>query len=652
MDSRRALRRCMQALVLLNLVLVHMTEATASERLLPLYALTLSAPWLARYREKLGYRMLWNAGVVAFAVLLGRHVLRANLASVLEDGLILAVLCQVHLLNNLRSNQRPDLLFFNAFLIAIITGYMGQDAGFALVFLAFAPCFVIGLQLLSAHRGRLTLPPETTKILVIDGLRRSGVLLALSLLAFVAWPRDFERRAFFSGTFELSGGPAPELEIGFNEELVLDRSGPVADSNKKALQVTVLEGEPTGVSPLWRGATLGQTDGALWRPLSPKQARAARAGSLAWHKTPGGLERRTDVGGARLRVAVLRFDQGTEKLFLPLTARGLTLAPEHRGRLLRTGRDGTVDTSAPGDVRYEVLLAAPTTDVEPAGTWEAQELENLRAYLQLPDNDRVALARELAQRLAERAPENGDQHDRVDLVRDHLARSYTYLAPGTPGAAGSLEEFLRGSAGGHCEFFASALATLLRSLDVPCRVVTGYRSTRWDGGGQVLEFGTRDAHAWVEVLDPTVGWYAVDASPWNAETSQGLGLWARLQSHVAAGWKGLQSFDSERRAALAGWSKGLPARGLGKLRKSPGLLVLLLVALAVALLAWQRRQARRRADAVLTYERGLKRALFERRPHETPRELLLRARSLDLPPERLARIEQATRRHEEARYAA
>lgn len=649
--GNRALRACMQTLVLLDLLFVHLTQIASTHWLAPLFVLAIAAPFLERFRERFLYRLLWNAGVLCFFGVLLQHALRADLASVLEDGLVLAVLCQVHLLNNLRSSQRPDLLFFNAFLIAIITGFMNRGVGFPVAFLVFAFAFVIGLQLLSATRGGSVLSPAVTRRMVVDGGRRAVFLLVLSMAVFLFWPRDFQRKAYFRGKFQVTTGKSAKLEIGFNEKLQLNRNQPVGGENRPALRVTLLDGATTDVSPLWRGATLGATNGGAWHPMPPGLRPVTEDPEQRWQGRRGRLDRSGLDAPGVAQVQVLRFDQDTERLFAPLGARALQLAPEHANGLLRPLRDGTIDTAETGDVRYELSLAR--SPQEPLGGRHADEIgQELLPYVELPETERIESARELAVRLRERLPQETDQHEIVAELSDHLATSFAYLPPGSEDAATSLNEFLRGNTGGHCEFFASALATMLRSLDVPCRVVTGFRSSRWDGNGRVLSFGTRDAHAWVEVNDPNAGWYAIDPSPILADAVTGASLWAELRARASSTWERVTQFDSERRAALFAWVRSLPGRGLIEVRKNPvrSTLVLLLMGLPVALVVQRRRT--RRQPAIHDYRLALRRAQVRLLPGETPRELLARARSEGVPGDRLRALAAATRTHETQRYAA
>lgn len=651
--SRAVLRVCMQVLVLLDLAFVHMTGAAGLHWLLPLFALALVAPLLERFRERPLYRLLWNGAVVAVFFGLLRHALRAELASVLEDGLVLAVLCQVHLLNNLRSDQRPDLLFFNAFLIAIMTGFMSRGLGFPIAFLAFVPCFAVGLQFLNATRDGRSLSPRAARRLALDGARRATVLLAASGLVFLFWPRDFERKAYFHGTFEMPTGGGAKLEVGFDEKLLLDRSGRVGRSNRPALRVTVLEGTPAAVPLLWRGATLGETSGRGWQPLGPAPGRGGSVADLRWRYERGRFVRDGAPPGSPTRVEVVRFEQGTERLFAPLEATELRLAPGEERRRLRPRSDGTIDVAETREVAYELALA-PGPSGALGGARRKRLTDELLPFVELPEGEHedVSVALEIAATLSGRVPADADQHALVTELSEHLSRTYAYVPPGGEGAARTLDEFLRGGAGGHCELFAASLAVMLRGVDVPCRVVTGFRASRWDAEGRVLSVGTRDAHAWVEVLDPRGGWYAVDPTPALAEQLAGASFWTRLRTSARSAWETVTDFDAERRAAFQTWLRTLPARAGAAFRARPlaGTLVVLLPGLLGAW--WLRRRRARIEGTVRAYRRALRRANLRLLPGETPRELLSRARRVETPPARLAALEAATHEHEAARYAA
>lgn len=77
----------------------------------------------------------------------------------------------------------------------------------------------------------------------------------------------------------------------------------------------------------------------------------------------------------------------------------------------------------------------------------------------------------------------------------------------------SLQSFLTSAREGHCEFFATAAALLWRTLGLPARVVVGYRGGAFNHLIDALEVREENAHAWLEVYLPEVGWHPFDPTP-------------------------------------------------------------------------------------------------------------------------------------------
>lgn len=77
---------------------------------------------------------------------------------------------------------------------------------------------------------------------------------------------------------------------------------------------------------------------------------------------------------------------------------------------------------------------------------------------------------------------------------------------------------------GYCEQFATAMAVMARTLDIPSRVVLGFTPGERIGPNQVV-VKDKNAHAWVELWMPTQGWVAFDPTPRsdgaNPETAYG-----------------------------------------------------------------------------------------------------------------------------------
>lgn len=69
--------------------------------------------------------------------------------------------------------------------------------------------------------------------------------------------------------------------------------------------------------------------------------------------------------------------------------------------------------------------------------------------------------------------------------------------------------------GGHCEYFSTAMAVLLRAGGVPCRVITGFAPGTFNLTKGAWVIRGKDAHAWVEVFLPDHGWVPYDPTPSN-----------------------------------------------------------------------------------------------------------------------------------------
>jgi protein-glutamine gamma-glutamyltransferase len=104
-----------------------------------------------------------------------------------------------------------------------------------------------------------------------------------------------------------------------------------------------------------------------------------------------------------------------------------------------------------------------------------------------------------------------------------------------------VEDFLFNRKEGHCEYFASALALMLRSVGIPSRLVSGFKGAEplSDGVWQVQD---RHAHAWVEAWTGNNVWVTLDATPALSrqqsveEVAARVGFWERLQSRTSNLW--------------------------------------------------------------------------------------------------------------------
>jgi transglutaminase-like putative cysteine protease len=173
-------------------------------------------------------------------------------------------------------------------------------------------------------------------------------------------------------------------------------------------------------------------------------------------------------------------------------------------------RDGTIlaDRPMPPGTTYRVtsaVLRVGTAELDAAGAGGGPD-PGVRYRALPPVPDRVA---DLARSLTADAP---TVLSKVRAVEAWLAVNtvYTLDIPPLPDGADAVEHFLFEDRRGYCQQVASAFAVLLRLAGVPTRVATGVvAGDRDELTGEWIVRG-RDAHAWVEVWFPGIGWQGVD----------------------------------------------------------------------------------------------------------------------------------------------
>ncbi len=638
-------------LVLSNIVFVNITGAVGMNWLVPLYSLTLAAPLLTRFVDMVPYRIMWNMGVLAIFTILLLDAQKSGIEHLLEDGLLLAAFCQVHLLNVLQRKQKPDLLFFNSFLIALVTSFFSQDLNYSAVFIVYAVLFIATMQMSTLANKDHVVEPELLRIIWRDVARKSAAVLAVTTLAFMFWPRDFQREGLVSES--MAWNPSSS-GIEFNDEVRLGRSSHTTLSNHVVMQINLKQGNAQQVPSHWRGATMDTFYNGTWISNTIYQPRYREGRDSDWMSSINRIERyKSTVDSESSALVNIQFySPKVRRLFAPLSAHRIGLdLPEDPSRSMPFS-DGTlgytaVHRPAESDItlQYSVWLATsrkpsdqvhpPVTnylnDIHPGGVPESAQRCRTNALVGL---------------------RGMPQAQRVEACRTYLANNFSYLLPGEQGAASGLEEFMSGTAGGHCEYFATALAIMLQQEGITCRLVTGYLAEEWDESRRTLTVRARHAHAWIEVWDmDRGGWYTVDPSPSGGASESTESFFAQLSKTAEEWWASVTQFDAKSRAAVFAWIANTPHRIISSFTTRPlqstGILGLVI---ATIYALW--RLIRKRVDPILAaYQKALRRAGVTRTPTETPRELLGRARQMDLPQPRLDALALATADHERSRFA-
>jgi transglutaminase-like putative cysteine protease len=106
-------------------------------------------------------------------------------------------------------------------------------------------------------------------------------------------------------------------------------------------------------------------------------------------------------------------------------------------------------------------------------------------------------------------------YDAATAIQNYLRDNYTYslTTPTRPAGMDPLYFFLFRSKKGYCEYFASAMGDMLRSLGIPTRLVNGFGPGTYDATIQSFVVRAQDAHTWVEAYFPGYGWIPFEPTP-------------------------------------------------------------------------------------------------------------------------------------------
>jgi transglutaminase-like putative cysteine protease len=132
-------------------------------------------------------------------------------------------------------------------------------------------------------------------------------------------------------------------------------------------------------------------------------------------------------------------------------------------------------------------------------------------YLGLPDANGT---RRLAAFTDELTANVSNPYDTAVVIEQWLEanKEYSLEATHDPEDGTVASQFVFEMETGYCEYFATAMVAMLRSQDIPARYVVGY-STGQKTGQKEYTVRAMNAHAWVEVYFPDVGWVRFDPTP-------------------------------------------------------------------------------------------------------------------------------------------
>jgi transglutaminase-like putative cysteine protease len=404
-----------------------------------------------------------------------------------DAGITMLVLLMVLKTLELRARRDALVVFFLGFFI-VLTNFLYSQS-----------MLVAGTMLISVW-GLLTalvlahMPVGRPPLMRAGSLAAKAALLGAPIMVvlFMLFPRMAPLWTVPQDPL-VKTGLSGSLRMGGIAELAIDDS--------VAFRVRFPAGDrPAPRGLYWRGPVLARFDGIEWNRLDPVTSRAARRGAQLRVRGPA-LDYEMTLEPNRLRVLPM----------LEATPADESDAPHIEGQRTFMRADLQWATDRPVTERLRLTARAyldhqhgPLSD-EP---W-------LREYTELPVgyNPRTlawAQALRSEPRYAGATPQQ-----LVDAVLLTIRRGFTYTL--TPGSYGdeeegrfAIDEFWLDRKQGFCEHFATAFVVVLRALNVPARLVTGYQGADPDLQDGYLVVRNSHAHAWAEVWLAGRGWVRVD----------------------------------------------------------------------------------------------------------------------------------------------
>ena len=441
--------------------------------------------------------------------------------------LIVAMLVRFYSASTDRDALFLSMLSFAAILAAAI---LTVDTLFLTLFFLFLLSGVstfIGLELRRGAAGAIS--PALAHRETERKLNRSLSLAALSVavgaillggMFFFFFPR-------FSAGYLGRVSFSPTLMTGFTEDVELGQIGEIKKSSAVVMRVETEK--PIGYDLLrWRGIALTTFDGKRWS--SSARSQQLRPGEDGWIHTPEAALK-ANIFGPTIRYTVFLEPVATDAVFI--AGRALSLQGTFSGGTATSfaamqrnylNLDATDTLKNPfrnfTAIRYTGTSRLPPRDAGKLRATGAEYSDDITStYLQLP----AGLDRripELALEIAGNAKTPFDKALRIEAyLRTRFA--YTLDLTGKPGQD-PLAHFLFETRAGHCEYFASAMAIMLRTLGIPSREVNGFLPGEYNDLGGDYIVRASDAHSWVEVYFPGNGWQVFDPTPSSIEGGNGF----------------------------------------------------------------------------------------------------------------------------------
>jgi protein-glutamine gamma-glutamyltransferase len=457
---------------------------------------------------------------------------------------------------SLRRDRDYTTLAILSFLMVLASAVLTVDSAFLFFFAAFTLMAVITFVLMEMKRSGRTARFQARHSRDAYEHRHLGYSLAWITPALVLMILAGAAAVFFllprmSAGYLGGYSFGTDLSTGFSDHVQLGRIGQIQQSDALVMHIQI-DGDQHGQYALhWRGVALSNFDGKNWSNLRESYILARQADGFAipffsQGMAPTAITQAAAKQNHLIHYRVLMEPIGTNVFFLAPWARRVN-GPY---RVLQIDAGGAVSDM---DTQRSVSIYEADSDISRPSPKQLRDAGDslppfASLYLQFPQLDP-----RIPQLAAQITASSSNNYDKAAALEKYLQSHYGYTLklPDSP-VADPLANFLFERKQGHCEYFASSMAVMLRTLRIPSRVVNGFRSDEFNDitGNYVVR--AKNAHSWVEAYFPGYGWITFDPTPGGGvESPQGWGRAMLYLDAAASFWREwVVSYDSSHQSIL------------------------------------------------------------------------------------------------------
>ncbi len=420
----------------------------------------------------------WLLACMAIGVIL-LTILRMNtdeFISLVVGALL--ILLAIKLLGAKRFRDYMQIYLIALFLL-IGSALLSVDIEFLLYFVCMIFLVTVTVVLLTyfSQDNTLALPASAVARIASKASLISLIAIPVTVVMFVILPRtSYPIFQFLNKGAHASTGFTDHVRLG-NVSDIQEDTTVILRAHMEKVQEDLL---------YWRGIVLDYFDGASWTSLQsegPDNSRSLR------------------TAGRQVKQTIYLEPYGNRYLFALDKPVSLSLRQAKKTSALTYALSENIFRR----IRYE--SASALSDLLPEQTIDRS------AYLQMPGRG-LTQTRDLVKTLSFGRTGEETAQAILRFLRDG---EYRYSLTSLPLSDNPLEDFLFRHKYGNCEYFASAMAVMLRIAGIPSRVVGGYKGGYYNDAGEYYLVPQKNAHVWVEAYMENRGWLRMDPTPAGIE---------------------------------------------------------------------------------------------------------------------------------------